>query len=66
MLSQPQVSVTFILKLFVTNPLQDKLELQYQTKPIACLCMDFLPGDIREFLVGSEEGVVFQGTRLGS
>jgi dynein intermediate chain len=45
---------------------QDKLELQYQTKSIAVMCMDFPPGEINNFVVGSEEGSVFMGSRLGS
>jgi dynein intermediate chain, cytosolic len=45
---------------------QETLELQSkQTKNVAVTSMGFRPGDVNNFIVGSEEGPVFTATRHG-
>ncbi|XP_071941978.1 cytoplasmic dynein 1 intermediate chain 2-like isoform X1 [Antedon mediterranea] len=46
---------------------QDSMELQHkQSKPVAVTCMDFPTNDVNNFVVGSEEGAVYNASRHGS
>ena len=48
------------------NTPQETLELQCkQTKQVAVTTMGFRPGDVNNFVVGSEEGPVYLATRHG-
>lgn len=48
------------------NSPQETLELQgKQTKQVAVTTMGFRPGDVNNFVVGSEEGPIYMATRHG-
>lgn len=48
------------------NTPQETLELQCkQTKQVAVTSMAFRPGDVNNFIIGSEEGPIYTATRHG-
>lgn len=47
-------------------PLESKLLVQKSTAPVAATAVSFPEGQVNQFFIGSEEGVLFQGQRHGS
>ncbi|EDV27646.1 uncharacterized protein TRIADDRAFT_20566, partial [Trichoplax adhaerens] len=45
---------------------QDTMELQYKQKVVPVNCMAFPTNDVNNFIVGSEEGTVYSGSRHGN
>lgn len=41
------------------------MELQYKQKVVPVNCMAFPTNDVNNFIVGSEEGTVYTGSRHG-
>ena len=55
-----------IISLYVCSVDQDSMELQHkQSKAVAALCCSFPFGDFNNFVVGSEEGIVYTACRHG-
>mmetsp|Transcript_21504 Transcript_21504/g.83435 ORF Transcript_21504/g.83435 Transcript_21504/m.83435 type:complete len:603 (+) Transcript_21504:66-1874(+) len=46
--------------------LESKLLVQKSTAPVAATALSFPEGQVNQFFIGSEEGVLFQGQRHGS
>ena len=47
------------------NTPQETLDLQFKQKNIATTTMSFKPGDVNNFIVGSEAGPIYTATRHG-
>ena len=47
------------------NTPQETLDLQFKQKNIAVTSMSFKPGDVNNFIIGSEEGPIYTASRHG-